>query len=86
MTTITSKQFQLNQSAVMKSVAAGESVEVTFHGKPWVILEPARPVGPKPGSRQALERALTIGFPGVVPENVSYDELRAQMARDRFGV
>lgn len=85
MKTISAKQFQLHQSEIMKAVAQGEQVTVTFHNKPWVRLEPAQTLKPKPGSRAAFKEALKISFPNALPKDADLDEIRRDAMRKKHG-
>ena len=79
MKVVTSKEFQLRQSRVMREVAAGAHYRVTFHGKPWVEL---RPIGranvrPKRGTIEAFRASLGIVLDSSsLPASPDYKALR----------
>lgn len=88
MKTVTAKEFQLNQSKVMKEVAAGKTYQVTFHGKPMVKLVPAAPEKAtiQRGGHAAFLRSLqyTVTSQGPV-HDLPYKELRARMMAEKYG-
>ena len=89
MKTITAKEFQARQSAILKRVAAGESYQVTFHRKPFVVLSPARKAlvsKIQRGSKAAFLESLnhTVKTTGDL-QNLSYKELKSRMMIDKHG-
>ncbi len=62
MKTVTAKEFQLNQSKMMKEVAKGSVYQVTYHGKPWVGLHPSvkSSYSSRAGSPEAFHESLGI--------------------------
>jgi antitoxin (DNA-binding transcriptional repressor) of toxin-antitoxin stability system len=89
MKTVSAKEFQTRQSAILKKVAGGESYQVTFHRKPFVILSPAQKSKAnqlKPGSREAFRESLnhTVKASGDL-QNLSYKQLKQRMMNDKYG-
>jgi antitoxin (DNA-binding transcriptional repressor) of toxin-antitoxin stability system len=87
MKTVTSKEFQLHQSRVMKEVAKGTIYKVTYHGKPWVELRPGMegsesvPVGSPAAFRESLKIHLTSTH---LPEKPDYKASRKQHLFDKY--
>ena len=87
MKTVTSKEFQLHQSYVMKEVANGTVYQVTYHGKPWVELHPgiegknSAPVGSPMAFRESLKIHLTST---ALPEEPDYKASRKQQLYDKY--
>ena len=89
MKTITAKELQQNQSAVLKDVAAGQEYQVTFHKRPIVKLTPMRKPQAKkllPGSHAAFLESLkyTMQATGDL-RDLGYKELRARAIEDKHG-
>lgn len=87
MKTVTAKEFQLNQSQMMKEVAKGTIYQVTFHGKPWVELHP----GSKPslsvraGSPRAFRESLSTTLSSTqLPLKPDYKAVRKQYLSKKY--
>jgi antitoxin (DNA-binding transcriptional repressor) of toxin-antitoxin stability system len=81
MKTITAKQFQLNQSKILKQVAKGVSFSVTYHGKSWVELHPSSKMHNRlvTGSPEAFKKSLHIELQSTnLPDLPNYKKIRRQ--------
>ena len=88
MKTVTAKEFQLNQSHVMKQAAKGVIYQITFHGKPWVELHPGvkRPAKAPVGSLAAFRESLRFSLSGEhLPTKPDYKALRQRHLTDKYG-
>ncbi len=84
MKTITAKDFQLNQSKMMKEAAKGTIYQITYHGKPWVELHPgSKQPSAYSGSVEAFRKSLETKLPSTqLPSKPDYKALRrAQIAK-----
>lgn len=86
MKTVTAKDFQLNQSRMMKEVAKGTVYQITFHGKPWVELHPGVASKNLPaGSVEAFRKSLLIELPSSkLPLKPDYKALRARHLAEKY--
>ena len=87
MKTITAKEFQLNQSQMMKEVAKGAIYQVTYHGKPWVELHPGSKPGTqiKAGSPMAFRESLKITLSSKqLPAKPDYKSIRRQHLSKKY--
>jgi antitoxin (DNA-binding transcriptional repressor) of toxin-antitoxin stability system len=87
--TITAKEFQLRQSAILKDVAKGNKYQVTFHRKPLVVLSPALKAtnkNPKPGTKEAFIESLKHTSPAKnLPDEPDYKAIRREGLRKKYG-
>jgi antitoxin (DNA-binding transcriptional repressor) of toxin-antitoxin stability system len=86
MKTVTAKDFQLNQSKMMKEVAKGTIYQVTYHGKPWVELHPgSMQSGPRLGSVEAFRESLRTELASTqLSSEPDYKALRRQHISKKY--
>jgi hypothetical protein len=87
MKTVTAKEFQFNQSQMMKEVAKGTVYQVTYHGKPWVELHPVTKPTLKirAGSQVAFRESLGITLWSTqLPTKPDYKALRKQYLSKKY--
>jgi len=87
MKTVTAKEFQFNQSQMMKEVAKGTVYQVTYHGKPWVELHPStKPaLNIRAGSPEAFRESLGITLSSTqLPTEPDYKAIRKQCLSKKY--
>lgn len=87
MKTVTAKEFQLNQSHMMKEVAKGTIYQVTYHGKPWVKLYPdSKPhSSAHAGSHESFKESLLITLKGTkLSSKTNYKDIRKQHLSKKY--
>jgi antitoxin (DNA-binding transcriptional repressor) of toxin-antitoxin stability system len=87
MKTVTAKEFQFNQSQMMKEVAKGTVYQVTYHGKPWVELHPvSKPaLNTRAGSPEAFRESLDITLSSTqLPTKPDYKAIRKQYLSKKY--
>lgn len=89
MKVVTAKEFQTDQSSILKDVQAGQEYQITFHRRPIAKLLPIHKPSskkPVPGSHAAFLESLKHTAPAKnIPIDADLDELRWQHMQEKYG-